>query len=159
MGMEIERKFLVSGKPWQAFDIQGIKYTQGYLSTDPSRIVRVRLCEDAQQQRAYITIKSALSALTASEYEYAIPFDDARTMLETLAATPLIEKIRYRIPHVNKVWEVDVFLGSNKGLVMAEVELEHELEEFEKPAWVTQEVSTDIRYKNSELAKTPFSNW
>ncbi len=159
MGMEIERKFLVAGTPWQEFDILGIKYTQGYLSLDPARVVRIRLCEDAQKQSAYITIKSALSALSAAEYEYAIPVDEARVLLDTLAEKPLIEKIRYCVPHINKTWEIDVFSGENAGLVVAEVELEHEDESFEKPAWVTREVTHDVRYKNSALTKNPFSTW
>ncbi len=166
MAMEIERKFLVHGSPWQELSITGTKYTQGYLSTDKDRVVRVRLCEPLAAQpsstftpKAFITIKSALSGISASEYEYAIPSEDARILLDTLATKPFIEKIRYKIPHEQHLWEVDVFLGINTGLVLAEIELSNEQESFMTPPWLGEEVSHDMRYKNVHLITNPFSTW
>ncbi len=181
MAMEIERKFLVHGCPWQELGLQGSKYTQGYLSTDKDRVIRVRLCEvlacaptasvlsapstphdtavDDTHTHGYITIKSHISALAAKEYEYAIPAADARLLLDTLAQKPLIEKIRYTLPHNHHVWQIDFFLGLNAGLVMAEIELTSEEESFTKPAWLGEEVSHDLRYKNVHLHTHPFTAW
>ncbi len=166
MAMEIERKFLVHGEPWQELQIQGSVYTQGYLSTDKSRVIRVRLCEPQNPHdshpdapTAYITIKSSLSALAAAEYEYPIPVQDARILLDTLAEKPLIEKIRYAIAHEGHIWHVDSFMGLNAGLVIAEVELNSEEESFAIPPWLGKEVSLDMRYKNVHLHLHPFSTW
>ncbi len=159
MATEIERKFLVHGSPWQEMNIEGAKYTQGYLSTDPQRVIRIRLRQNGSQENAFITIKSFVSALTAAEYEYAIPPEEARVLLDTLATPPLIEKIRYQIPHEEHIWHVDVFLGANAGLVVAEIELGSEAESFASPPWLGQEVSHDMRYKNVHLISNPYSQW
>jgi adenylate cyclase len=76
-----------------------------------------------------------------------------------LCEQPIIEKTRYREPFGGKVWEIDVFHGSNSGLAVAEVELSSESEDIELPPWVGPEVSSDPRYKNSSLAKSPYKNW
>ncbi len=159
MATEIERKFLVHGSPWQEMNIEGARYTQGYLSTDPQRVIRIRLRQKGPDESAYITIKSHLSALSSTEYEYAIPPHEARILLQTLAKQPLIEKIRYQIPHETHLWDVDVFLGANAGLVVAEVELGSEAESFATPTWIGQEVSHDMRYKNVHLINNPYSQW
>ncbi len=155
MATEIERKFLVVGKPWIESHTQGTVYTQGYLSTDPERVIRVRMADS----KGYLTIKSKVSAMTCAEYEYEIPHDEAKALLETLALKPYIEKIRYKIPHGAHIWDVDVFSGENTGLVVAEIELKHENEAFTKPQWLGDEVTKDMRYKNANLATHPFSSW
>ncbi len=155
MATEIERKFLVIGKPWLENHIQGTAYTQGYLSTDPERVVRVRVAA----QKGYLTIKAKASAMTCAEYEYEIPPDEAKALLETLALKPYIEKIRYKIPHGSHIWDVDIFSGANTGLVLAEIELTHEDEAFTKPQWLGDEVTKDMRYKNANLVTHPFSSW
>ncbi len=173
MAMEIERKFLVQGAPWQEQASQGVKITQGYLCTDRERSIRIRLCEpmttttpsptknraEYSDCTAFITIKSFVSALTTHEYEYAIPPQEARVLLDTLALSPPIEKIRHRIAHAGHTWEVDVFLGANAGLVVAEIELTQEDEAFAKPAWLLEEVTYNTQYKNSHLVHKPFSTW
>ncbi len=159
MTVEIERKFLVYGAPWQELGIQGVKYIQGYLSTDPTRVVRVRVCQKPHKEEAFITIKSSLTTLSASEYEYAIPTAEAHSMLQTVAHPTLIEKIRYHIPHEGNIWHVDSFLGDNAGLVTAEIELAQETQSFVKPAWIGDEISHEMRYKNVQLVQNPFSHW
>ncbi len=170
MGMEIERKFLVQGSPWQEHESIGHKITQGYLSTDPQRTIRVRLCESAVstftsavqesiQSTAFITIKSHISTVSCHEFEYAIPPQEARILLDTLVHKPLIEKIRHRIVHEGHTWEIDVFSGSNAGLVLAEIELSHEEEVFFAPPWLLEEVTHNTQYKNSQLVHKPYSTW
>ncbi len=93
------------------------------------------------------------------EYEYEIPVEDARVMLETLCERPLIEKTRTKIAYGGRIWEVDAFAGENEGLVVAEVELEDENAPIEKPDWVGEEVTGDARYYNSNLVAHPYASW
>ena len=153
MASEIERKFLVTGQDWRSGDATG--YRQGYLSLDKERSVRVRVTAEAAQ----LTVKGVTEGATRKEFEYEIPLDDAREMLATLCLRPLIEKRRYRIRYGGLVWEVDEFYGDNAGLVVAEVELEHEDQRFDRPAWLGQEVTGDPRYYNANLVQHPYSTW
>jgi len=93
------------------------------------------------------------------EYEYEIPVEDANVLLDELCEKPIIEKNRYKIEFAGFIWEVDEFFGENKGLIVAEIELESEDQQFEKPEWVGDEVSGDPRYFNSNLIKNPYSSW
>jgi adenylate cyclase len=152
MGIEIERKFLVAGQAWRQPAPQ--RLTQGYLNRDPARTVRVRVAGDA----GFLTIKGRNSGATRAEFEYPVPLADAQALL-ALCEAPLIDKWRHRVPMAGLVWEVDEFLGDNAGLVVAEVELQHEAQAFERPAWLGQEVTDDARYFNSALSKRPFKHW
>ncbi len=154
MGTEIERKFLVTDDSWRQI-AKGVRYVQGYLSRDRERTVRIRTAGG----KGYVTIKGASRGIARSEYEYDIPHDDARRILAELCDRPLIEKVRYRIPYGGLVWEVDDFAGENKGLIVAEVELEREDQTIRKPPWVGKEVSNDPRYGNSNLVENPFAQW
>ena len=154
MGVEIERKFLVRDDGWRR-GAEGRVYRQGYLSTDPDRTVRVRLSGG----EAYLTVKGRAQGLSRAEFEYAIPAADAADLLDRLCLKPLIEKTRYRIAHGGRVWEVDEFHGENRGLVLAEVELEEPEEEVPLPGWVGREVTEDPRYQNANLVSKPFSRW
>jgi adenylate cyclase len=154
MAREIERKFLVMGEAWRQAG-EGKRYRQGYLSTDLERTVRVRTAGDAGS----LTIKGRTQGATRAEYEYRIPIAEAEAMLDNLCLRPLIEKVRYAIPHQGLVWEVDEFLGENTGLVIAEVELESETQDIVKPDWVGAEVTDDPRYYNANLVHRPFTRW
>ncbi len=154
MATEIERKFLVKGRDWQA-QWQGMRLVQGYLSSEPERTVRVRIAGDL----ATLNIKGKTEGATRSEWEYPIPVAEAEDLLARLCEQPLIDKIRYRIPYAGMVWEVDEFFGENAGLVVAEIELESEDQAFEKPDWVGEEVTHDARYFNASLIRRPFSRW
>jgi adenylate cyclase len=72
-------------------------------------------------------------------------------MLRTLCDGPIIEKTRYLVPHDGLIWEVDVHEGALQGLVLAEIELEHEDLAFTLPEWIGREVTGDPRYKKANL--------
>ena len=154
MGIEIERKFLLSADTWKEL-AKGTYYRQGYLNSQKERTVRVRTIGDT----GFLTIKGISVGATRMEYEYEIPVEDARVLLSELCEKPLIEKKRYKIEFAGFIWEVDEFFGENEGLIVAEIELESEDQQFEKPEWVGKEVSDDPRYFNSSLIKNPFSSW
>ena len=154
MAVEIERKYLVDVSIWRPAGA-GVAMRQGYLSSVPERVVRVRVEAD----RAYLTIKGATRGISRVELEYDLPVADAHQLLDELCERPLIEKTRYREVHGARTWEIDVFAGDNAGLVLAEVELASEDERVEPPPWATTEVSHDPRYYNVNLAKRPFSTW
>ncbi|SRR5690554_106102 len=155
MAYEIERKFLVDGdyksKSFKAYPIK-----QGYLSLSGVSVVRVRL----KGEKAYITVKSSVvsGTLKRNEWEYEIPKDDAEEMLK-LCEESLIDKTRYLVKVGKHVFEVDEFNGDNEGLLIAEVELEHEDEHFEKPEWLGEEVTDNVRYYNSFLSIHPYNKW
>jgi adenylate cyclase len=151
MPSEIERKFLVTGDFPRD---ESTEITQGYLSLDPLRTIRVR----AESGKAMLNIKGKTVGITRAEFEYSIPLDEAETLLK-LSLETIIEKTRYRVRQNFHTWEIDVFKGANEGLIVAEIELQSEAEEFEKPEWLGEEVSTDPRYTNARLATTPFKAW
>jgi adenylate cyclase len=155
MGVEIERKFLVEGDAWRARVESSQHIMQGYLANNATGTVRVRVKGEA----AYLTIKGPTRGASRSEFEYRIPVADAEAMLAELAVFPPIDKVRYRIPSGDHVWELDVFAGENEGLVMAEVELGAEDETFDVPPWAGQEVTGDPRYYNVNLARNPYKHW
>lgn len=154
MAQEIERKFLVADPDFLA-GVPGSEISQGYLHSDARVSVRVRLKAD----QAYLTIKGPTDGISRAEYEYPIPVDDARPMLDHLCDRPPVHKTRYRVPHGRHIWEVDVFHGANAPLVLAEVELQSPEEVIDMPPWVGAEVSQDPRYFNSYLALHPYSTW
>jgi adenylate cyclase len=155
VGTEIERKFLVSQQALSEVEAtHQVALRQGYLSSEPGRTVRVRL----QNDQGYLTIKGRARGFARPEFEYPIPREDAEALLE-LCPRPLIEKWRHYVEYAGKVWEVDEFFGDNMGLVVAELELEHEDEAFERPPWVGEEVTMDPRYHNSRLAQHPYKEW
>lgn len=155
MGIEIERKFLVRDARWQAAVESESRLIQGYLSADVRLTVRVRQRDD----QAVLTLKGATRGLTRAEFEYPIPLADAQAMLAELAVGALIDKRRYLVREAGQLWEVDVFAGENHGLVLAELELHHEHQLFERPDWLGDEVSDDLRYFNANLARHPFCHW
>jgi adenylate cyclase len=155
MGLEIERKFLVKNASWRDSVEDREPILQGYLAEAGRATVRVR----AKGDRGFLTIKGKTTGVTRSEYEYEIPIEDARAMLETLSCLPVIDKVRHRVRCGARLWEVDVFAGENAGLVLAEIELASEEEPFELPDWAGAEVSDDPRYYNSNLARHPFCRW
>lgn len=154
MGKEIERKFLVKSDEWKSL-AKGKYYRQGYLSTVKERVVRVRTIDD----KGYLTIKGVTTGISRSEFEYEIPADDANLMLDNLCEKPIIEKYRAKVPQGDLVWEIDEFHGENEGLVIAEIELQSEDQQFEKPSWIGEEVSGDPKYFNSNLIKNPYTKW
>lgn len=150
---EIERKFLVDLQKWKPAGT-GEKIVQGYISNQKERVVRVRI----SGERAFLTIKGNLQGLKRTELEYAIPVNEAQ-MLLNLCVGHKIEKTRY-FEIVNKnTWEIDVFEGVNRGLVLAEIELEDENQSIAFPGWIGSEVSFDSSYYNARLSEHPYTEW
>lgn len=152
--MEIERKFLVTNDNWRQHITSSVRMVQGYLGGNDHSSVRIRVNNDM----ADINIKAKVIGAQRSEFEYAIPIEDAMEMLE-LCEKPLIEKTRHHVEHYEHVWEIDEFAGENAGLIVAEVELNAIEEEFERPDWLGAEVTEDVRYYNICLVTNPYSSW
>jgi adenylate cyclase len=152
---EIERKFLVRDESWRPLARSSVRIRQGYIVIGKKASVRVRLKGD----RGWLGLKGATPGVSRAEFDYEIPAADARQMMETLCARPLIDKTRHFVDHGGRRWEIDVFEGDNLGLVVAEIELASEEERFELPPWAGEEVSDDRRYYNASLVSLPYSRW
>ena len=157
MALEIERKFLVKGD-FKKEAFTATRITQGYLSSVPERIVRIRIKGD----KGFITVKglSNSSGVSRFEWEKELPVGEVKALLD-LAEPGVIDKTRYLVKNTDGVhtWEIDEFYGDNEGLVIAEVELSDENEPFDRPDWLGEEVTGDPRYFNSMLMKNPYKNW
>jgi CYTH domain-containing protein len=153
MALEIERKFLVSSNNYK-IGSKRLDITQAYLKIEKNFAIRIRI----QDVYGTLSIKSKTSDRVNEEFEYDIPIDEAKIMIEMSNYTHIV-KTRHIVNYKKHVWEVDEFHGDNKGLVVAEIELKDELEKFDKPEWIGLEVTSDYRYLNSNLVKKPFSDW
>jgi len=154
--LEIERKFLVSSEKFREEAFAQNRISQGYLSSVPGRTVRVRI----KGNKGFLTIKGATneSGLSRFEWEKEIPVDEASALLQ-LCEKGVIDKTRFEVKMGNHIFEVDEFYGENEGLIVAEIELKSETESFEKPNWLSKEVTNDVRYYNSYLSKNPYKKW
>ncbi|MCU7916207.1 MAG: CYTH domain-containing protein [Candidatus Thiodiazotropha sp. (ex Gloverina cf. vestifex)] len=155
MGLEIERKFLVINELWKSHVESESQLKQGYLATQNNATIRVRIAEN----QAMLNIKGVTTGIRRSEYEYEIPLQDAQEMLDNLTEDSIIDKVRYQVRCGNHIWDLDVFHGENKGLIIAEVELSTEDEGFIIPEWAGLEVSGDIKYYNASLVRKPYRYW
>ena len=147
MALEIERKFLVKGV-FEHLAEKKIRIKQCYFSTDPGRIIRLRITD----RKGIVTFKSNIVAesFSRNEWEFEIPLKNAEEMIK-ICLPGTIDKTRYYIPAGRHIFEVDVFHGKNEGLVIAEIELSSETEEFERPEWLGEEVTGKAEYYNSNL--------
>jgi CYTH domain-containing protein len=154
--IEIERKFLVKSAAFLALAASKYIITQGYISSNPSRTVRIR----TKGEKGFITIKgmSSASGMSRFEWEKEITVAEATDLLQ-LCEKGTIEKIRYEVVYENHTFEIDVFEGENAGLIIAEIELHAEDETFEKPEWLGLEVTNDERYYNAYLSQHPYMSW
>jgi len=151
--LEIERKFLLVSDDWRAEVRESRDMRQGYLGGDGVS-VRIRIAGE----EAWLNIKEMRLGASRREYEYPVPLDDAMELM-SLTRAGRIEKTRHYVPQGGLTWEIDVFRGANAGLVVAEIELEHEGQEFTHPSWLGPEVTDDERYYNVALARHPFTAW
>jgi adenylate cyclase len=161
MGIEIERKFLVTSDAWRAAAREVVVMAQGYLndlatvdSGAMNTSMRVRIAGD----QAFLNLKSRELGHTRQEFDYQIPVADARALL-ALCVGGVIDKRRHHVEHAGHLWEVDEFLGDNAGLVVAEIELDDAAESFAKPEWLGEEATNTPRYYNLALASRPYSQW
>jgi len=156
MPTEIEHKFLLKDDSWRdANIIKSVRYRQGYMVSNEASSIRVRISD----HDAYLNIKGATIGVKRLEYEYPIPEQDAQELLDQLCSKPLIEKTRFYVEYEGHTWEIDVFEGDNEGLVVAEIEISEEGQDFPLPAWIGKEVSDDPRYYNSCLVNHPYKEW
>lgn len=153
---EIERKFLVNSDAYKTLASKKYRIVQAFLNSDPERVVRVRLKGD----KGYLTIKGKadVSGLSRFEWETEISPQDVENLLK-ICEKGIIDKIRYEVEVEGKTFEVDEFFGDNEGLVIAEVELNSELETFKRPTWLAEEVTGLPQYYNSNLISNPYKNW
>ena len=156
MNIEIERKFLVKNLNYKSESFEKKYIKQGYLNSDKNRTVRIRVSNNT----GFITIKgkSSKNGTSRFEWEKEISVTEAEELL-LLCEPTIIEKTRYLIKVGYHTFEVDEFAGDNSGLVVAEIELNAEDEVFEKPNWLSKEVTGDLKYYNSSISKLPFINW
>lgn len=154
MALEIERKFLLASEGWRAQVESCERLAQGYLGGTRAS-VRVRIAGG----RAWLNIKSRELGHSRQEYEYEIPLADGEAMLASLADGPVIAKTRHLVRLGAHWWEIDEFEGDNRGLIVAEIELAHPDEGFERPDWLGAEVTDDARYYNSNLVAHPYTHW
>jgi len=156
MSIEIERKFLVENNDYKTDSFNALIIKQGFLNSDKKRVVRIRVSND----KGFITVKgiSSKDGTSRFEWEKEITLDEANSLL-LLCEETVIEKKRYLVKSGKHTFEIDEFFGENKGLVIAEVELNAADEEFLKPNWLGKEVTGDPKYYNSELSKNPYKNW
>jgi CYTH domain-containing protein len=153
--LEIERKFLVKD-PSKIIDLPSVHVVQGYFLYADDGTARVRIVDE---KKAVLTIKKDRTDISRWEFEYDIPLEDANVMVEKLSNGKIVEKRRCFPVVAGKTWDVDIYMGMNKDLIIAEIELNSEDEAFEKPDWLGEEVTEDKRYLNASLAETPFSTW
>ncbi|MCG8383358.1 MAG: CYTH domain-containing protein [Gammaproteobacteria bacterium] len=152
--LEIERKFLVDKQKWQK-PATGTLIRQGFLATNKRLACRIR-----QKGTSYfLCIKARVDDITRHEFEYEVPEDHGRIMLEQHCERVPIEKVRYEVEHEGMIWEVDDFQGLNSGLIVAEIELQNPDQLFARPKWATTEVSDDPRYLNTHLYEHPYTQW
>lgn len=155
MALEIERKFLIRGDSWRTSATGSERILQGYFARTPLLRARIRIYGD----KGYITLKGQPGMLVRHEYEYEIPKADAVEMIKQFSIEPIISKMRYEVPYGGVVWAVDVFEGANTGLQLAEAELKSPDQALALPPWAGREVTNDLRYGNSNLARYPFVTW
>ncbi len=151
MAIEIERKFLVKGDEWRSQVMRSKCIVQAYLAITEALSIRARIVDDID---ATLTIKSQGTSTSRQEFEYIIPLNDARAMIQHRIGA-VIDKVRHIVPAGELFWEVDEFGGENAGLVLAEIELNSTDVQFDRPGWIGTEVSDDPRYSNSSLSVRP----
>jgi len=156
MAQEIERKFLVKNEDFKKESFSSNKIIQGFLSTVPERTVRIRIKGD----QGFITVKGIGNASGTSRYEWEkeISIEDANDLLK-ISEPGVIDKTRFNVKSGNHTFEVDEFYGENSGLIVAEIELNSEDEDFIKPAWLGEEVTGQVKYFNAMLMKNPYKDW
>lgn len=154
MAIEIEKKFLIKHIPFNQVEYSQ-KIKQGYIVSDEKKVIRVREKGDDY----FITIKGNKIGISRFEFEYKIPKSDALELFENFCEMGSIKKTRHYVKHLDHTWEIDEFHADNQGLIVAEIELNAENEEFDIPGWVSEEVTSDPKYYNMNLTVAPYKSW
>jgi CYTH domain-containing protein len=156
MSLEIERKFLVQNEAFKNEFYKKTAIKQGYLNSDKSRTVRIRITDNA----AFLTVKGKSNKTGTTRFEWEKEIDKTEgEQLLLLCEPSIIDKTRFYIKNEHHIFEVDEFYGDNQGLIVAEIELSSEDESFKKPSWLNEEVTGNDKYYNSKLSKNPYKNW
>ncbi len=156
MSIEIERKYLIKNNEWRKHIKEDQHITQGYIKSVDAT-VRIRCYKD--DKTAEITVKGKRNGISRLEFEYPIPYADAKEMQKKLCQKRLVEKTRHLIEYHGMLWELDEFHGDNEGLFVAEIELTDEHQNFDLPSWVGKDVSFQTKYRNSRLCVKPYKDW
>ena len=155
MPVEIERKFLVRNDGWRSAADGGNRFRQGYIVGEDRCDVRIRIPANGQ---CTLTIKLAKSGVSRFEFEHPVELSEAEGLME-LCEGAILDKTRFNVRHQGQTWEIDVYAGANTGLVVAEIELESEAQDFARPSWLGGEITGQKRYKNAMLSRQPFTAW
>jgi adenylate cyclase len=148
MALEIELRFRVSSDAWRASVARSTQITQGYLAITKDSVIRVRV----RDEKGYVTIKSRDGGLSRQEFEYAIPLDDARSLLK-LCGQRILKKIRHEVTYAGYCWEIDEYLPPLEDLIIAEVEMQSESEDPPRPPWIGDDITQDGSFSNAALAQ------
>tara|TARA_B100001250_G_scaffold388006_1_gene385907 strand:- start:335 stop:799 length:465 start_codon:yes stop_codon:yes gene_type:complete len=154
MAIEIERKYLVKSPPLHLAE-KRLHIKQGYIVNDQKQVVRIREKGDEY----FLTIKGNQIGISRLEYDFPISKKDANELISNFCRDTIIEKTRHYLRFKDHIWEIDEFHKKNQGLVVAEIELNSENENFELPSWVEKEVTSEKKYYNMNLATNPYNNW
>jgi CYTH domain-containing protein len=148
MAVEIERRFRVSSEAWRESVARSTRITQGYLAITECAVIRVRV----RDTDGYVTIKSRDGGLAREEYEYPVPLEDARSLLN-LCGAKILEKVRHEVTYAGYLWEIDEYFEPFEGLIIAEVELQSEDEDPARPSWIGEDITHDGNFSNAALAQ------
>src|SRR5262249_32399179 len=154
MGLEIERKFLVTNEMWKTSVTQTIRIRDGLIANNNGHKARVRIANT----RATIALKSRRRGATRSEFEYTIPLSDAEDIMRVMCDGPILEKVRHCVPYAGVIWNVDVYEGILIGVVIAEVELNRADQELQLPDWIGPEVTDDSNYRKINMIARRFAD-
>jgi len=154
--LEIERKFLTKNKRWKEHIVKSEPIIQGYLASASGNGITVRI--RVTGQHGFMAFKGPRVGISRTEYEYKVPINDAKSILLESQA-PTLKKVRHTVMHDGDEWVIDVYKGTNKGLTVAEIELNSEDQQFSVPEWIKEEVTGKLPYRNSRLAINPYTAW
>ena len=157
MGMEIEHKFLVSPKI-NLVGCEKFEAYHGYIHVAEPTVSQMRVVWNVTKHKGRINIKGNRTGASRLEYEYEIPEEEAKKMINELKL-PVIHKTRHKKMENGNEWAVDVYHDSNAGLMIAELEIPYEGYVFTKPEWALTDVTECDRYYNRCLLDTPYCEW
>lgn len=147
--LEIERKFLVRKMPRGFEQLPHREIEQGYLVVSKKAQVRLR-----HYGRHYVLTFKRDAKVGREEREMKLTAQQFDVLWPATAGARLT-KTRYDAPWKKQTIEIDVYRGSNAGLVVAEVEFSdlETAEKFRPPPWLGAEVTGVRRYSNVGLAR------
>ena len=148
MKVEIERKYLVANDHWRKHATAASVFRQAYMTAASDRTVRIRTIDAT---RATLTVKICTGQFRRDEFEYDLPYCEALELIRHRIGV-VVEKTRYDVAYGGHVWEIDVYDGAHRGLVVAEIELQDASDDFPLPVWVGREITGEQSYSNRILA-------